>query len=59
MSAQRKWYAEDVASLFEMRASGVCLKSCGRHFNVSWRTIQRVIENAKRGGFAAYPKRED
>ena len=53
----RIWYAEDIAMLFEMRANGVSLKACAAKLGVSWRTVQRMIENAKRGGFSAYPPR--
>lgn len=55
---KRIWFAEDIALLFEMRASGMSLKECGKKLGISWRTVQRMIENAKRGGFAAYPLRE-
>jgi hypothetical protein len=53
----RKFYAENVACIFELIAQGFNFEEIGKCFNVKGVTIQRTINDAKSHGFSHHPLR--
>lgn len=53
----QKWFAEDVALIFEAVTNHVTIKNIAKKYNVSERRIKDIIWKARKEGFNAYPKR--
>ena len=53
----RKWFAETIAEIFEMIASGLPPSTVAEYFNSTTNSIEAVIHCAKKNGFDAYPMR--
>ena len=53
---QRKWYAEDVADIMES-ISSIGHELTAKFYNVTVRLIKKLVCNANRYGFDAYPLR--
>lgn len=53
----RKFFANDVALMFELSASDLKSSLIGEYFNCSASTIRKAISNAKQHGFEKYPLR--
>ena len=53
----RQWFAEAIAEIFEMIASGISTSTIAELFNSTVNSIESVIHCAKKNGFAAYPMR--
>lgn len=54
---RRKFYAEDIANIFELKDQGFSEKEISKCFNVIPKTINVVYNLAKRQGLEAFPKR--
>lgn len=52
-----RWYAEDVARLFEYRESGLSYESIGAIYGVTGASIGEIIRKAKARGIECYPLR--
>ena len=55
---QRKWYAEDVADIMES-ISSIGHELTAKFYNVTVRLIKKLVCNANRYGFDAYPLRNE
>lgn len=55
---KRRFYAEDVAKMFELKNTGLDNHEIGLFFNVSRGIISTTISKAKKQGFDRFPKRE-
>lgn len=53
----RKYYAEDIANIMELRSQQFSWNEIGKCFNTSGRKLQHIVSYAKRHGFNKYPKR--
>ena len=54
---QNKFWAADIAAMFEMKANGLNSNLIAEYFNSSGGTIRKVMSLAAKNGFAAYPMR--
>lgn len=54
---KRKFYAEDVASMFEMAGCGVKSSIIAEYFNTTSISIRSTMSIARKKGFEAYPLR--
>lgn len=52
-----RWYAEDVARLFEHRAAGLSYEAIGAIYSVTGASIGEIIRKAKKRGIECYPLR--
>lgn len=52
-----RWYAEDVARLFEQRNAGLSYESIGMIYGVTGATIGEIIRKAEKRGIECYPLR--
>lgn len=52
-----RWYAEDVAKLFEHRAAGLSYEAIGAIYGVTGASIGEIIRKAKKRGIECYPLR--
>lgn len=55
---KRRFYAEDVAKMFELKSAGMNRNDIGQIFNASGGIISTTISKAKKQGFDRFPKRE-
>ena len=53
----RRWYAEDIEQIRQLKAEGVKHREIARMYGVSTSQINQMIYRANRYGLAAYPKR--
>lgn len=54
---ERKWYAEDLAEMFEMQADGKTGQEIADLFKIERRTVYVIFYQAKKHGFDLYPKK--
>tara|TARA_R110000744_G_scaffold380326_3_gene500730 strand:- start:3795 stop:4142 length:348 start_codon:yes stop_codon:yes gene_type:complete len=54
---ERKFYAEDIAVMFEMVADGVKSSIIGEYFNTTSISIRSTMCLARKNGIQMYPKR--
>ena len=52
-----RWYAEDVAKIFELASAGIKHSIIAEYFNTAKRNIEKILYNARKNGFDAYPLR--
>lgn len=52
-----RWYAEDVARLFEYREAGLSYEAIGAMYGVTGASIGEIIRKAKKRGIECYPLR--
>jgi len=55
----RRWYAEDIAKMFEMKELGVSGEDMADIYGVTRRTIYVTLYKARKYGFSSFPKRPD
>ena len=53
----QKYYAEDIALMFEMANCGLKHSVIGEYFNTTRAAIKFTIHNARKNGLDAYPMR--
>ncbi len=53
----RRWFAEDVAFIFECKAIGVSDKIIASEINSTEAAVSSIVTNARKNGFDSYPKR--
>lgn len=53
----RRFYADTIAMIFEMRQSGMMIKEIAKMFNVTTKNMSHLIIKARNEGFDAFPKR--
>lgn len=53
----RRWYAEDIERIRQLKAEGVTHREIARMHGVSTSQINQMIYRANRYGLAAYPKK--
>lgn len=53
----RRWFAEDIELIREMKAAGVTHREIAKVHGVSTSQINQMIYRANRYGLAAYPKK--
>ena len=53
----RKWWAEDIATMFELIECGLKYSIIAEYFNSTTGSITAAIHYAKKNGFDAYPLR--
>ena len=56
---KRRFFAEDMANIFELMQMGFDCESIAKCFNCNLATVGRVIRDAKMNGLANFPKRGD
>lgn len=56
---RRRWWADDIARIMEMRAGGMQLKAIAAEYGVKYQTLQKMLQNAKKRGFYAFPVNDD
>jgi Zn ribbon nucleic-acid-binding protein len=53
----RQYYAEDIASIFEMISCGLTQALIAEYYNTTRAAIKSLVFSAKQSGFDAYPLR--
>lgn len=53
----RKYYADTISMIFEMRQRGEMVKDIAKIFNVTPKNMSNLIAKARTEGFDAFPKR--
>ena len=53
----RRFYADTIAMIFEMRQRGMMVKEIAKIFNVTTQNMSNLITKARNEGFDAFPKR--
>ena len=53
----RRFYADTIAMIFEMRQRGMMIKEIAKIFNVTTKNMSNLIIKARNEGFDAFPKR--
>ena len=52
-----KWYAEDIARLFEYRAAGMSYRQIGDIYGITGASVSETVRKAVRRGLECYPNR--
>lgn len=56
-SKRRKYYAEDIARIFEAKSQGLMWCEIAKELSTTTRNLESVVARARRFGFDAFPKR--
>lgn len=58
-AVERKWYAEDIAIMFELQANGTKASLIAEYMNTTKSSIYSAMQSAARFGFEKYPLRNE
>ena len=56
---QRRFYAEDIAAMFEFRSLGLSFEDIAVGFKSTANSIKTMLVDARKNGFDAYPMRSE
>lgn len=56
---RRRWWADDIARIMELRAGGMQLNEIAAEYGVKYQTLQKMLQNAKNRGFDAFPVNDE
>lgn len=57
VQSNQKWFAEDIANIFELLSQGLKISEIATYIGITDGSLKYLLVTAKKNGFDAYPKR--